>query len=35
VTQTSPQWLRDNPNRYLNALRNSPNANDRRTADLL
>jgi hypothetical protein len=35
VTQTSRQWLRDNPNRYLNALRNSPNANDRRTADLL
>ena len=35
VTQTSPTWLRNNPNRYLNALRNSPNPNDRRAADAL
>jgi thrombospondin type 3 repeat protein len=35
VTQTSPDWLRNNPRRYLDALRNSPNPNDRRTAEVL
>jgi hypothetical protein len=35
VTQTSPDWLRTNPDRYLRALRSSPDPNDRRAADLL
>lgn len=35
ATQTSPDWLKRNPERYLRALRNSPNPNDRRTADAL
>jgi hypothetical protein len=35
VTQAAPEWLARNPERYLRQLRNSPNASDRRTADLL
>ena len=32
VTQTAPDWLRNNPERYLKALRNSPDAGDRQAA---
>jgi len=35
VTQTAPAWLRDNPNRYLKKLRESPDPGDRRAADAL
>lgn len=35
AVQTSPQWLRDNPGRYLNALERSPNPAHRRAAQLL
>ena len=32
VTQTEPRWLTNNPDRYLKALRNSPDAGDREAA---
>lgn len=35
VTQTSPEWLRNNPERYLKKLRESPDPGDRKAAQRL